>query len=742
MKNLSVSKKLILTFSIVMLLLLAMITMFIGHSKTVIRNINAMIHHPFRVSGTAKDIRSDLYLFRVSVKETIQAADSDEITSLESGIRSTEENIESMLDEMDRAHLGDAAELKRLRDAFTGLSMHRIVMVELARTDREEAYRLYVENFDKMVDDCFLMIDRITASADQQADDLIAQAVKADRMAETLNYCIVGVAVVVSVVLIVVLTRDITGPLKQIVGVIQRVNRGEKPGCIEVSQRRDELGEVARAFNGMLQYLKTEEELKERNWSLQNQKMLEQFRITLMSIGDAVISTDAGGNVASMNPAAERMTGWSLFESVGKPVGTVFNIINHRTGKPAPNPIDEVLRKKEVVNLARHTVLVSRSGERLHIADSAAPILDNGGALQGVVLVFHDITDDYRRQEEIAYISFHDRLTDLYNRAFLEEELARISTARQMPLSVIVGDVNGLKLANDAFGHETGDRYLIAAADAFRKSCRAEDVIARWGGDEFVVLLPKTPIEDCRRICDRISQTFASAEGFAFTPGIALGCAVATEGDAEPRKALKEAEAAMYRHKLMDGQAVRGAIVSSLVRTLEGMRSWAGGQAARVAGASRSVGERLGMGEEALRTLGDLLRLYDIGKVAIDSRILKKPGKLDRREWAEVKRHAETGYRIALSIAELEPLAAGILAHHERWDGAGYPRGLAGGDIPLESRIAAVADAYGAMTEGRPYKPAVSHEEAVEELKRCAGSQFDPDVVRLFTEALNESRRM
>ena len=462
----------------------------------------------------------------------------------------------------------------------------------------------------------------------------------------------------------------------------------------------------------------------------------ERLRITLASVGDGVIATDREGRVEIINQVAQELTGWPEQEAFGKPFHEVFPILNENTREPMENPVEEVLATGHVIGLANHTLLKARDGREIAIADSAAPIQDNQGLIHGVVLVFRDVTEERASLKEIEYLSFHDQLTGLYNRRFFETEMKRLDIPRNLPLSIVLADVNGLKLTNDAFGHEAGDAILKKAAEVMRSQCRADDIIARIGGDEFVILLPRTGSDETegiiRRIRDKVNETVVNS----VTLSISMGWAVKEAPEQLMQEALKDAENYMYRRKLFESQSMRGNTISTIIHTLHEKNKREERHSQRVSEYCGAIGQAMGLKEDTVEELMHMSLLHDIGKIAIDDAILNKPGRLTDEEWREIRRHPEIGYRILSASNDMAEMADYVLAHHERWDGTGYPKRLQGKEIPLQARILAVADAYDAMLAERPHRQSLTRTEALDELERNAGTQFDPEVVRVFIDAV------
>ena len=355
--------------------------------------------------------------------------------------------------------------------------------------------------------------------------------------------------------------------------------------------------------------------------------------------------------------------------------------------------------------------------------------------------------------ERLAEIAITDPLTGLRNhRAFQEDvvrELQRVSRTG-IPVALVLLDVDDLKVVNDTLGHQAGDERLQALADAIRATGRAADAAYRVGGDEFAVILPDARAWGALEFVQRLRAATQASAGFTVTAGISEALALRPKDDL-----IREADLALIGAKRIhqdaaifgpdmaphDGAAAADdehhtrTLSSALARAVDAKDSYTRSHCQTVSQLCGLVGAELGFDGERLTRLRLAGLLHDVGKIGVPDAILNKPAGLTDDEYEHMKRHSLLGYDI-VQAADMELEARWVRHHHERYDGRGYPDGLAGDAIPLEARIILVADAFEAMTSDRPYRKAPGQAFAVEELRRNAGSQFDPAVVAALTRVL------
>lgn len=330
------------------------------------------------------------------------------------------------------------------------------------------------------------------------------------------------------------------------------------------------------------------------------------------------------------------------------------------------------------------------------------------------------------------YMSYHDQLTGLYNRRFFEEELDRRDTKGDLPLTIIMGDINGLKIINDSFGHEVGDDYLNKTAEIIKKACRPNDIIARLGGDEFAVILSNTDTVEAFKIIDQIKKMISAAEVNTIELSVSFGLATKAKEQQSAHETVINAENYMYTQKIYEHTSMRSKTIDFIMNALFEKSDRESKHSKRVSAICEAIAAEMDFIKGDVNRIRIAGLVHDIGKIGINEEILNKAGSLDQNEWLSIKKHPEAGWRILSTTNEFSEVAEFVLRHHERWNGSGYPQGLKGSEIPIEARIIAVADAYDAMTSERSYKKAFSKAEANNELKRCAGILFDPVIVEVF----------
>jgi len=481
---------------------------------------------------------------------------------------------------------------------------------------------------------------------------------------------------------------------------------------------------------------------------LQSEKTLheseEKFHSFVEQSIDGIILIDEKSKIIEWNHGMERITGAKREKVLGCDAWEVICSFTNNKKDPQVRQRHKKILLESFSNkssmfgkLVEHS-LTALDGTRRSIQELSFPIKTNTGLLIGCIV--RDITEQKKAEQKIKYLAMHDTLTGIHNRTYFEEHIRQLEMEQRFPLALIICDVDGLKLVNDTMGHKVGDEILLTVTSIIKKCLRKDDRIARIGGDEFAILLPykdNTSVETiCNRIQNAVDQYNQLNTGIPLS--ISLGFSVKDDESTSIDELFKEADYNMYQQKLFSTQRNRSTLVKTLMEVLVEKNYITEGHADRLQYLVTALAKSIGLSESRQADLRLFGQFYDIGKIGIPDSILLKPGPLTPEEAAEMMRHSEIGHRIALSAQDLYSIANWILYHHEWWNGEGYPLGFKGEKIPLECRILAIADAYDAMTSSRPYRKAMSHEEAIAELKRCSGTQFDPELVNKFIKVLKQ----
>ncbi|MEG0388227.1 MAG: diguanylate cyclase [Niameybacter sp.] len=388
-----------------------------------------------------------------------------------------------------------------------------------------------------------------------------------------------------------------------------------------------------------------------------------------------------------------------------------------------------------------HTI-IQEDGGLLIEENTKVPVLDEKGEVWGIVGLSRDITDKKIFEEKLKYISETDTLTGLYNRYSFEEKIKYYHRKEYLPLGMIMGDVNGLKLVNDTLGHLEGDELLKDIAKVLNQTCANKGHIFRWGGDEFFILIPNCSEALCEKMIEEILRACNANEKKFINLSIALGEVVKYDLEEDIYDYIRKVEEKVYRKKLLETKSMKSSMLTTLRKSLEEKNMEINEHATRVVQHALAVGRAMQLKDEDLDELALSAELHDIGKITMPEELLLKADRLVNEEFEVLKMHAEKGYRIINASGELISVAKNVLTHHERWDGKGYPLGLKEKEIPLMARIINVVDAYDVMTKRCIYKEIMSPDQACEELKRCAATQFDPEIVKIFIDDLKSREQV
>lgn len=472
-----------------------------------------------------------------------------------------------------------------------------------------------------------------------------------------------------------------------------------------------------------------------KNLEIKEHEELSMLRSLINSHKAIMIFIDPeNGNIVDVNPAACDFYGYSKEELLKLRIHDINMLPLERVDEL----VEDVKQASQEFFTFPHRL---KGGEirMVHVYSSPIKIIDKT-ILYSIIF---DVTEKELALKEINHLAYNDFLTGLHNRRFFEETFIR-HLHQKIPLGLILADINGLKLVNDHYGHLCGDFLINESVRQIQKYLPEVDVFARIGGDEFAILIREISHDELSELSDRLEKELEleiDYQGQKLYLSVSFGHASQDNEHVTLDALFKVAESTLQQRKSYNIKSSRSHMINAMMSTLFQKSEREQSHSIRVADYCVAIAEHLSMSKEQINKLKIAATLHDIGKIIVDEKILNKTERLTVEEWKILREHPTKGARILEDIDEYKDIAYIVETHHERFDGLGYPLGLKGDDIPLKSRIIAVADAYDAMTQFRTYRNAISFKDAIEELKRSSGTQFDAGIVEIFVEYIDEMER-
>ena len=526
----------------------------------------------------------------------------------------------------------------------------------------------------------------ITALSDKQLTSTIIKNI-------IYTIVIVIISLIISIVIYFYLIKKLIQPLFDLLDITDKFTKGDLSMRLLVS-RNDEIGLITNAFNNMADTIyrlvnTLEDKVKQRTFDLEKTNDIlkdnrDHLRLILDSTAEGIYGMDIDGNCTFCNKSVLKILGYKHYtELIGK---QMHYTIHYSRNDGTKISLDECRIIKAI-----------KEGSQIHVDDEVFWRKDGtyvdveyrvypqkkDGRVVGAVVSFTDITESKKAKEQINYLRFYDPVTGLHNRQFFESEISKIDNVKNLPLSVIYGDVNGLKLINDIFGHEKGDELLRKTGDVLTRVTRDEDIIARIGGDEFIIILKNIDKKETEKIIKRIKREMLTEDISGVRGSISLGTDTKFSSDIDIREVIRNAEEEMYRVKTLESKEINSKMLDNIMEALFEKSPREKIHAQNVSKISGNIAKNMGLTETDIRIVKDIGYYHDIDKIILSKKILYNIDNLSSEEQREMETHTLIGYRVLNLFNQTVDMAEVVLSHHERWDGKGYPKKLKGREIPL-----------------------------------------------------------
>lgn len=459
----------------------------------------------------------------------------------------------------------------------------------------------------------------------------------------------------------------------------------------------------------------------------------EKLKVTLKGVTDGIIVFDEYGSIELVNDVGLQFL--INDDYVNKSITSVLNIDKNGNTLEFNLIVEDLLENGVNFKTRKPYILFDRFSTKHYIDFSMTQITyDRESNHKGAILVLNDVTEKHIETNQINYISQHDHHTGLYNRYFFDEELIRLDTNRQLPISLIMGDINGLKIVNDTYGHFEGDRYIKEISTILFKATRSEDIVARWGGDEFIILLPQTSSKDAMIVINRINDLCKKSMYSIVTPSISIGLATKTKTTQDLTTVMMLAEELMYSNKQTQGKILRTELLEKIYEKINSLHPDLEMHAITIEQDAIEFAKYLKLKPEEIRTLSLYAKYHNIGWITVRKDMIDIESNLLTQDLSFTSKHPEIGFRIMKSIPELSHLAELIEAHQEHFNGQGLPNGFKGKEIPFLSRILTIIDFVNTSKTKH-----LSDVQVFNELHLQSNKMFDPELVQAYLEMKKEN---